>query len=302
MITVLADLVLIGLVLHSAIKDFLWTHPWWHSSIVAIPVIAVPILGYLELRHSNEANILRSEANAFRGDANRLQERANALQEQIAVVSAERDAERIKALQAIAANTVKPLTQAERNAAILRKYLTARAFVTEGQGYWGNRPEIADVSDSNIVTLFNPKDFSSPQAWFVQVHCNDLEISEFPEGGCPLRLRVLKRYGDAVQLGEITRWEDRLQPAATPIFPKGDVVYRAGYVKPGAGETRELFIYASKDGANAFLLEATTGERRTGDNIQISKLFSAVHIDYQAAGFRRTSGGMGSSTHPLFVA
>lgn len=300
-ITVIAELVLACLVLQSSIKDFLWGHPWWHSFLVAIPVIAVPILAYFELRHSSEANILRSEANHSRRDANRLQERANALQEQLGIVSAERDAERNRALQAIAANTVKPLTQADRNAAILRKHLRSRAFVTEGQGYWGNRPEIVDVSDSNIVTLFSPKDFSSPQAWFVQVHCSDLEISEFPEGGCPLRIRVLKRYGDAVQLGEITRWEDRLQPAATPIFPKGDVVHYVRYGKPGSGETRGLFIYASNDGANAFLLETSTGERVIADNKEISKRFMAMHIDYVAAGFTRSGSGTSSSQHPLFV-
>jgi len=26
--------------LRSAVKDFLWTHPWWHSFLVAVPAIA----------------------------------------------------------------------------------------------------------------------------------------------------------------------------------------------------------------------------------------------------------------------
>jgi hypothetical protein len=68
-IAIIAELVLATLILQSSIKDFLWNHPWWHSFLVAIPVIAVPILAYFELRHSSEANSLRGEANAFRGDS-----------------------------------------------------------------------------------------------------------------------------------------------------------------------------------------------------------------------------------------
>jgi hypothetical protein len=148
-----------------------------------------------------------------------------------------------------------------------------------------------------------PKDFSSSQAWFATVHCNDLEISEFPEGGCPVRLRVLKRYGDAVQLGEITTWEDRLQPAATPTFPEGDVVHHATYHKTGSSEKRGLYIHASKDGANSFLLKASTGERLTGDDKDISKKFMAMQIDYLSAGFTRDGfgGSGGSNLHKLFV-
>lgn len=73
--------------LRSAFKDFLWTHPWWHSFLVALPTIAQPVLAYLELRHSAEANVLRA-------DANRLRAVANALQDQIGTLNAELDAER----------------------------------------------------------------------------------------------------------------------------------------------------------------------------------------------------------------
>lgn len=302
-VVAIAELCLVALFVQSSIKDFLWGHPWLHSFIVGIPGLIVPILAYLELRHSSEANTLRADANTHRDEANRLRERAIVLQQQVATVTAERDGERNEALQKIATGVVKAPTQAEMNAATLRKYLKAKAFVTEGQGYWGNQPEIADVSDSNIVTLFSPKDFSSSQAWFVQVHCNDLEISEFPQGGCPVRIRVLKRYGDAVQLGEITRWEDRLQPSATPTFPEGDVAHYSTYRKPGSSDTRALYIHASKDGANSFLLKASTGERLTGDNKDISKKFMAMHIDYVSEGFTRAGGGGGggSNLHKLFV-
>jgi hypothetical protein len=79
-------LVLALAVLHSTIKNFLWTHPWWHSFLVAVPTIALPILAYFELYHSGEANALRAKANS-------LQTEANGLQVRIADLSAELDAD-----------------------------------------------------------------------------------------------------------------------------------------------------------------------------------------------------------------
>jgi hypothetical protein len=292
---VIAELCLLALFLQPAIRAFLWNEDWWHVLLVVIPGLAVPILAYLELRHSDEANTLRA-------DANRLREHANVLQEQLGIVTAERDAARNKALEKIATNTVKPVTQGERNASILRKHLHARVSVVNADNsVWPNTPEIVEVGDDGTVTLFTPHGYSSGAAWCVKVHCDDLQISDIPQGACPLRLKVMKRYGPEVQLGEITKWEDRLQPAATPTFPKGDVVYHATYVKPGSSDKRALYIHASKDGANSFLLEASTGERLTGDNKDISKKFMGMQIDYVAAGFTRTGAGTGTSNHPLFV-
>ncbi len=280
--------------LRSAIKDFLWAHPWWHSFLVAVPTIALPILAYFELRHSGEANSLRNEANRLRAEANVLHGR-------IASLTAELDAERNKHLQQIANNTKKPITQAERNAETLRKHLRANVTVSEGQGGWSSTPEIVEVSDDNIVTLFTPRGHSSSAAWCVKVYCGDLEITDIPQGSCPLRLKVLKRYGADVQLGEITKWEDRFQPAASLTFAKGGMAYHATYSKPGSSERRTLYAYASKDGTNSFLLEASTGERVIGDNEEISKRFSVLQIEYEAAGFERTGSGTGGSLHRLFI-
>ena len=55
-IAVIAECCIVALLLFTDIKDFIWTHPWWHSFLVAIPGIAAPILAYLELQHSGEAN------------------------------------------------------------------------------------------------------------------------------------------------------------------------------------------------------------------------------------------------------
>lgn len=299
---VIAELCLLALFLQPAIRAFLWNEDWWHILLVVIPGLVVPILAYLELRHSHEANTLRTDANTLRADANRLGERANRLQEQVAIVTAERDKERNKALEAIAVNTVRPLTQGERNAATLRKHRNAKVAVVNGDNsVWPNTPEIVEVGDDNTVTLFVPHGYSSGAAWCVKVHCDDLQISDIPQGACPLRLKVLKRYGPEVQLGEITEWEDRFQPAATPTFPKGDVVHHAAFVKPGSADRRTLYIYASKDGANSFLLEASTGERLTGDNKDISKKFMGMQIEYIAAGFTRNGAGTSTGKYPLFV-
>jgi hypothetical protein len=164
--------------------------------------------------------------------------------------------------------------------------------------YSGN----VEVSDDNIVTLFMPLDYSSPKAWCVNVHCGELEITEIPQGSCPLRLKVLKRYGPrVVELGEITKWEDRLQPAAIPTFSKGGAAYYATYTKEGSPERRSLYVYMPSDGANSFLLEASTGERITGDNKEISKRFMVLQIEYEAAGFTRSGSGTGGSPHQLFI-
>jgi Ni/Fe-hydrogenase subunit HybB-like protein len=76
-IAVIAEAVLVAIVLHSEIIEFIHTHPWWHSALAAIPEVAAPILGVLELLHSREANRLRAEANDHRDRANLLQEGQN---------------------------------------------------------------------------------------------------------------------------------------------------------------------------------------------------------------------------------
>jgi hypothetical protein len=293
-IAVVMDLMIVVVLLRSGIKDFLWTHPWWHSFLAAVPEIALPILAWFELCHSGEANTLRTAANDHRAEANRLQAR-------IASLTAELDEERNKHLQQIAKNTEKPVSQAERNANILRKHLGATVAVSEGQGGWGNTPEIVEVSNENIVTLFSPRSDFSSRAWCVKVHCGELEISDIPQGACALRLKVLKRYGPDVQLGEITRWENRFHPAANPTFAKGGTAYHATYSKPGSPESRSLYVYASSDGANSFLLEASTGGTVRGDNEEISKRFMVMQIEYEAAGFGRSGSGTGGSPHRLFI-
>ena len=125
--------------LRSAVKDFLWTHPWWHSFLVAVPAIALPILASFELRHSGEANTLRAEANRLRAEA-------NALEDQLGTLSAELDAERNKPPSADCRQHEKA-SHAERNAATLRQHLRANVTVEQEHGTWPGTPEIVEVQN-----------------------------------------------------------------------------------------------------------------------------------------------------------
>lgn len=273
--------------LFSDILKVLAARPWWEDFIVALATVAVPILALLELRHSAEANEERR--------------RANDLREQNARLTAALDTERNRQLEQIASNIRRPLTAAERNAEILRRNIGACVSVTEGQGAWPSTPLIAEVNEANIVTLFTPSAGSNPHATGVPVDCGELDIVEIPHGSCPLRLHVRRRYGSTIQLGEITRWEDRNLPAAAPVFRKGGTPYHATFSKQGSPETRSLYVYASADGANSFLLETSTGERIVADNVEISRRFMLLEVGFRAEGFNRSGSGSGGSPHQLFI-
>jgi hypothetical protein len=94
--------------------------------------------------------------------------------------------------------------------------------------------------------------------------------------------------------------EDTKKPADIPVFAKGGMAYHAAYSK-GSSEKRTLYVYAAKDGSNSFLLEASTGQRVIGNNEEISKRFSVLQIEYEAAGFERTNSGTGGTLHRLFI-
>jgi hypothetical protein len=275
-------LVVLAILLHTEVKDWLWEHPWLHSFIVAIPTIALAVFAYLDLTHSEEANDLRRENL-------RLTE--------------ELDTERNKHLQQIADNTKRPMTDAERHAKLLSKHIRQSVSVSEGSGSnWSATPEIVEVKNG-IVTLFTAKGFNSSSALATMVRCEDLEVIEMPYGSCSIRLRVLKRYGDDIKLGEITKWEDRNQPAAIvlPFQRSGTAAYYTTYVKGGSPETRGIFIYQAKDGSNMFELEAKPGGTFRGNNIDISKQFASLQIELEDAGFTRQGHGSPGGTYKLYL-
>ena len=94
--------------------------------------------------------------------------------------------------------------------------------------------------------------------------------------------------------------ENTKQPADIAVFAKGGMAYHATYSK-GSSERRTIYVYAAKDGSNSFLLEASTGQKVIGNNEDISKQFSVLQIEYEAAGFERTNSGTGGTLHRLFI-
>jgi hypothetical protein len=271
---------LLALLLLTFIKDWLWTHPWWHAFLVAVPGILTAGIALLELRHSGEANDLRRQNNELRETL---------------------DSERNQHLQDIARHTKPQPTAAERMAAKLRGYIGQNVMVSEGKGVWASSIQIAEVSEDCIATLFSPASHSSTQAWAVNVHCNDLELVDM---GGQVRLRVNKRYGDTMDLGKLMRWGDRDQPAAAPppMPEKGHCAFYATYSKAGSTEKRELDIYAAKDGSNRFILEARpSGSVFTGDNVDISKRFMMLQVEIEADAFTHSQSANTGSQYRLYV-
>jgi hypothetical protein len=289
-ILAVVELVFVVVLSHSAIKDFLWTHPWWHSFLASLPAIALVVLAYLELRHSAEVNGLLKEANKFRDEANEQRREANA----------ER-ARANEALARIADHTKKPPTKAERNADRLQKYLRLKAQVFNADGSrWSEAPEIVEIKDE-VVTLFSPCGYNSSAAMENHVHCEDLEITEDPVAPVQLSLKVLKLYGTARNLGEIKAWEERTQPPAAPLISKGPNVFGAEYIKKGSPERRRLDVYESSDGSNYYMLVASPGAAVYGDNKEISRKFLLAQLEYQTQGFRYNGGHSGGSKHELYI-
>jgi len=297
-------LILLSILFHTGAMVWLAENPWFHSALVDGPALALVIIALLELRHSGEANEERKKANAFRDEANALRNEANELRREMNRLTEALDAERNKNLQLIAQNTKPQPTKAQKHAAILRKYIGKTASITEGDVAWVATPEIVEVNEDDILTLFTPKGTNSSYALGTWVHCGDLEVVEMPHGDCPVRINVLKRYGPDVKLGEIARWEDRNQPAAAvPVIEKGQIAWHAFYGKGGSAEVRSLHIFQAADGSNRFILEAKPGGIYTGDNVDISKQFMARQVEFFAERFERRSSGSGEirGGHFLYV-
>ena len=284
-----------------AIRLFLWTHPWWHAAAVLVPSALVTVFfGWRELRHSAEANRLRGKNTEAVTRIGELQNERNEMVRERNELEREKNA----LMEKIADSMKQPLSQAERNALRLGKYLRKTARVSEGNAYWGGMgAEIVEVSEDNILTLFVPAGYSSSSAFAVYVHCDELQIVEETVGGCAVQIKILKRYGDTLQLGEIRKWEDRGTPS-TKALPRGDTVFHATYIQPGSPKVRRILIYAPTDGNPLYTLVThldgkETGVVAYGDNVEISKKFALIQIEYRAEGFRHNGGTGGGSG--LFV-
>jgi hypothetical protein len=102
--------------------------------------------------------------------------------------------ERNKHLGQIAEHTKPSTTVAEKNAAKLRKYIGQMASVFTNSGQMTVTPQIVEVNEDNIVSLFVPMSMHSSSAEVLMVDCEEVEIVEFPHGSCPIRMTVNKLY------------------------------------------------------------------------------------------------------------
>lgn len=279
------DLLFLAVVFYTPLKDFLYVHTWVLSALAAAPGIAI---AFLELLHSGEANNLRREANEFRDEANTQRGEANAQRERAN-----------EALSRIADHTKRPPTKAEKTAERLQRYLRAKAQVINADDTrWTSAAEIVEIKN-DVVTLFTPAGFTSSSASVMHVHCEDLEIIEAASRS--LTLKVLKRYGTTENLGQITTWEERLQPSTVPNFSKGPNIFNVQFSKPGSSEKRRLDVFESADGQNSYMLVASTGEILCGDNREVARHFLLMQLDLEVQGFRQTGSASGGSKYPLYI-
>jgi hypothetical protein len=178
------------------------------------------LVAIVELHHSGEANKLQEERNMLAKTNNDLEDARNQLADQNNKLVAARNelaeeyaelqrqlqTERNQHLAVIAKQMQRPQTVAERNAAKLRDHLGSPVVVfNDDNSRWGTTPQIAEVSDGNIFALFQPMQMGS-HAFVVYADCKDVEVVEAAQGACPLQVKVNKRYGNTIQLGEITKW------------------------------------------------------------------------------------------------
>jgi uncharacterized membrane-anchored protein YhcB (DUF1043 family) len=303
-----------GITLYNVLRDAQWAHSWLKSILVMLPELGT-VIAVFELHHSAKANELRSERNelakanneledlrnTLAGENNTLAAANNKLAEEYNDLQRQLQTERNEHLAEIARHMQRPPTMAEKNATKLRDYLGSPVVVLNNDNsYWGDGSHIAEVSDNNIVAIFHPAQPGS-QAFVNYADCENVEVIEIPQGACPIQIKVNKRYGNSIQLGEIKRWEDRKMSSATPTFERGGTAYNAQFRKPGSPETRMLSVYASKDGTNSFLLEASTGAHFVGNNKAVSIRFLSQQVEYLSDGFQRSSAGTGESRYPLFI-
>jgi hypothetical protein len=304
-IAVIAEFCIIAILLYNDIKDFIWTHPWWHSFLVAIPGIAAPILACLELRHSAEANKLREEANTQRERANTLQKEQNKSVQQIADLKKELDAERNKHLQQIAANTQRPPSEAEVNARILKKYIGKRVEITEKGNSWGAMGAIvAEVNENNVLTLFCPAGYHTSHAYGQPVKCDKLHVVEVPVGACGLKIDIIERYGTHTEYGEAKSWAERhLQPTHIGM-PRGQNVVNAEYRKVGSPTLRHIHVYASTDGSPNYTMVTMENMQETdswySSKLDIEKKFAVVQVEWAHEEYFH-NGGSGPGPLNLFI-
>ena len=207
--------------------------------------------------------------------------------------------EQNKSLQQIAANTQRPLSEAEVNARILKKYIGKRADITENGSSWGSMGAIvADVNENNVLTLFYPAGYHTSRAHGQAVKCDKLRLVEVPVGACELKIDVIERYGTPTDYGEAKCWEERHSQPTHVGVPRGQNVFNAQYRKDGSPILRRIHVYASTDGSPNYTMATMENLQETdswySSKLDIEKKFAVVQVEWADAGYRYDGGGGGA--------
>jgi len=154
---------------------------------------------------------------------------------------------------------------------------------------------IAEVNDSNIVTLFVPAGCNSTTAWGQPVKCDKLHVVEVPVGGCPVQINILERYGSHTNYGEAKSWEERfLQPTGAGM-QRGANVFNAQYRKNGSPTLRNIFVYAPTDWSPNYTMVTMEDQKETnswhGTKLDIEKKFAVLQVEWADAGYRHDGRG-----------
>src|ERR1017187_4651585 len=122
--------------------------------------------------------------------------------------------------------------------------------------------EFAEVND-DIVTLFTPSSQSSSRAMANFVQCDKMHFLEVAMGGCPVQIKILERFGSAVDYGEAKSWGER-HGTPTSARPRGNNVSNVNYRKDGTAAKRGIYIYAPTTGNPDYSLVTFDNLQETG--------------------------------------
>ena len=99
---------------------------------------------------------------------------------------------------------------------------------------------IAEVNDSNILTLFCPAGYHTSHAYGQPVRCDKLHVVEVPVGGCELQVNIIERYGNLTTYGETRSWDERNVQPTNVGMARGQNVFNAQYRKDGSPKLRQI--------------------------------------------------------------
>jgi hypothetical protein len=169
---------------------------------------------------------------------------------------------------------------------------------------WGSMGAIIVEVNDDIVTLFTPSSQSSSRAMANFVQCDKMHFLEVAMGGCPVQIKILERFGSAVDYGEAKSWGER-HGTPTSARPRGNNVSNVNYRKDGTAAKRGIYIYAPTTGNPDYSLV-------TFDNLQETRVyncgkkeveikFAILQLEWYGEGYHYGGGGGGGGPEKLFL-